>query len=75
MIDLWMRIHSKLNIKESSQSALRVSVHDSENMGTFTQEAEQESKQKKPTTRMVDLMAMLNKYLSKARNANVEAKK
>lgn len=73
MIDLWMQSKPKLNIKESSQSALRVSVHDSENTGTFTREAEQKSKQKKPTTRMADLMAMLNKYLAKARNA--EAKK
>jgi len=41
-----MRSKPKLNIKEPSQSALRVSVHNSENTGTFTQEAEQESKQK-----------------------------
>lgn len=45
MIDLCMRSKPKLNIKDSSQSALRVSVHDSENMDIFTQEAEQESKQ------------------------------
>lgn len=39
-----MRSKPKLNNKESSQSALRVSVQGSKNTATFTQEAEQESK-------------------------------